>query len=95
MSIENLINTELKQANEKHDDSFNSRHEAFAVILEEYEETQELNEVFTSLLDSYWQCVKEDRPDDARAVLAKMYDVVTSAIEKWVQVATMCVKAGV
>lgn len=53
-SIEGLIEHELYEANQKFP-QFQSRHEAFAVMLEEYEElTNEIEDIETGILEDYW-----------------------------------------
>lgn len=88
--IRALIAKERTEADKTHP-LFVDNHQAYAVILEEMEETEE---VFTASLETLtymWNCVKMDLPIELEAINIKqqMVEVAAEAI----QVAAMCQKA--
>ena len=90
--VENLVEKELKSANEKFP-MFHSAHEGYAVILEEFEETQcELENLNNATCD-LWERVKDNATPErlnlhARAIKKYSINLACEAI----QVAAMAQK---
>jgi hypothetical protein len=61
--VTKLVDFELEMANKQHGERFNSAHEAYAVMKEEYEEAKEALERAESFLDlSFWEsCLRDGR----------------------------------
>ena len=55
-AVEGLVNRELELASEQHGNQFHSKHEAYAVIKEEYEEAKEAVDYSERLLNRFWNC---------------------------------------
>ena len=89
--IEELAAEELVDANTKHDPTFHSAHEAYAVLKEEVEELiEEVKEVEYNL-NVMWNKVKEDRSNKEVLTMMKYYAI--SAVQEAIQVIAMCDKA--
>lgn len=89
--IEELAAEELVSANTKHDPTFNSQHEAYAVIKEEVEEMlKEINWMQFSL-DRIWELTKSD--DNCTKLYEKLKESAISAVQEGIQVIAMCDKA--
>lgn len=59
--VTKLVDFELEMANKEHGERFNSAHEAYAVILEEYEEAKESLESAGGFLNhSFWVSCRHD-----------------------------------
>ena len=84
---------EYKRASEKYGAFNNSSHESYAVILEEYEETEEAAAHFLHSLQDYWEEVKENNTVAQNGFLQVMKNSAIHAAMEWVQVAAMCHKA--
>lgn len=57
--LEKLIENELKAANNKFP-PFQSRHEAYGVLLEEYEEIkEEIDDIGTGIIKDYWKLCRK------------------------------------
>ncbi len=69
---------------------FNSGHEAYAVIKEEYEEAVEEMDKFVDYASEYWEEVKNDRQSN---VLSNMREYAIKAAAELIQTAAMCEKA--
>lgn len=89
--IEELAIEELVDANTKHPPTFNSMHEAYAVIKEEVEEMQEDMKYIESNLELLWRSVKAD--DDGTHSLMRMKKLAITAVQEGIQVIAMCDKA--
>lgn len=88
--IHSLIEQELKEANEKFP-QFASDHEAFAVVLEEFQETKEELESCEGSLHFIWEQVKRNRSTHNDYIIMEKYAV--QLIQEAIQLAAMCRKA--
>ena len=87
--IQELADEELKEANEKYP-LFHSYHEAYAVILEEFEETEENVKTMGYCIQAMWGCVKRDKSIKKCVENLKNFALNTAA--EAIQVAAMCDK---
>ena len=88
--IEELVQEELKEANEIHP-AFASDHEAFAVVLEELEECEEELEACERHLNSIWKNTKQDLDTHALYYYLKQYAIRLA--QEAIQLAAMADKA--
>lgn len=89
--LQPLINEELEAANKEHG-QFHSLHEGYAVLLEEFEETQsELDEV-KRYMDYMWGHIKADSNDSTQHFAARVQTVAMRAAAEAIQVAAMALK---
>lgn len=88
--INRLVKKELEEANKVHP-MFQSNHEAYAVILEEVEETQDAMDGAKVHLKQFWDGVRNDcnYKDEIAILRGYAIEVAREAI----QVAAMCTKA--
>lgn len=87
--IQALAEEELKEANEKYP-LFHSDHEAYAVILEELEETEENVKAMGYCIQTMWDYVKRDKKPRKSVENLKNFALNTAA--EAIQVAAMCDK---
>lgn len=84
---------EKRRANKEHPPRFNSPHEGYAVILEEYEEVSEEQFYFKASLDSLWIAVRSDcTPDVLERILGTMKEQAINLVMEAIQVAAMTQK---
>lgn len=88
--IQKLVNKELKEANKKYP-LFHSDHEAYAVILEELEETEENIEAMRYCSAAMWCGIKRNKSVKNNVEALKKLALETAA--EAIQVAAMCDKA--
>lgn len=88
--IEELVQQELKEANEKHP-LFHSAHEAYAVIKEEVEEAESELELLQEQIGYMWMLIKNDNNMPLLLQKAKIYAENLAA--EAIQVTAMCQKA--
>lgn len=90
--VEALVSKELASANEQFP-LFNSVHEAYAIMKEEAEETQDALGHTGKALDKFWVGVKENLSQEwmERSIADVRKNALQTAIEA-IQVATMCDK---
>jgi hypothetical protein len=82
------------RADLKHSPGFASPHEAYAVILEEYDEAGEQELEFGGQLEDLRTSTKKDHSDSVLIKkLRAMQETAMRAAAEWVQVAVMCRKA--
>ncbi|EDS08254.1 hypothetical protein CLOSCI_00565 [[Clostridium] scindens ATCC 35704] len=87
-----LIDKELAAANEKFP-LFGSSHEAFAVILEEAEETKEEAQNLEILVNNFWIGVRENHsPEAAHEELTEIYRTALDLAVEAIQTAAMARK---
>lgn len=90
--IRDAIEAELVSANEKQP-PFTSLHEAYAVILEEFEETDDELMLCNECIQKAWHCIKDDNIQGALHYFARLkYRAERLAMEAC-QVAAMAIKA--
>lgn len=90
--IRDAVEAELIAANEKHP-PFTSLHEAYAVILEEFEEAKHELIACDKLIQEIWTCTKMDKIKVALAYFARLrYNAERLAMEAC-QMAAMAIKA--
>ncbi len=87
--IQALADEELKEANEKNP-LFHSDHEAYAVIMEELEETEENVKAMGYCIQGMWNYVKRDKKPRKSVENLKNFALNTAA--EAIQVAAMCDK---
>jgi len=61
--ITDLINEEMQRAVDMHGD-FNSEHEAFSVIQEEFEEIMEEIDILSEIPDAMWKIIRKKQPSN-------------------------------
>lgn len=88
--IHNLIEEELAEANKEHP-LFHSPHEAYAVILEELEETKEELAACEKRLDEIWNRIRKDCGTENLLYQMRSYAIFT--IQEAIQLGAMCQKA--
>lgn len=88
--IEELVQEELKEANEIHP-AFASDHEAFGVLLEEYEECEEELEACEMQLKRIWKQTKND--ENSHALYTYLKEHAKRLAAEAIQLAAMCDKA--
>jgi hypothetical protein len=69
---------------------FKSRHESYAVILEEFEEAEHEIEIVKDALNCYWSCVKQDVNESGE--LMAIAEKAISAAAELIQVSAMARK---
>lgn len=91
--LNTVIAAEIVRANKIHPPTFASAHEAYAVILEEFEETADELRTLEAKLDDFWRMVKkDDAPEKMIAQLDAAFETAGNLIAEAVQVAAMLVK---
>lgn len=84
---------EKLRANKEHPPYFNSPHEGYAVLQEEYEEASEELRYFKAQLDSLWIAIRHDREKDVLLrILASAREHATNLVMESIQVAAMVEK---
>ena len=90
-TIRGALKQELDYAIKDHGEKFNSTHEAYAVIKEEYEEAQIELEKAGDYLNDFWDSVKHDANGESE--LALMFNACVRTACEAIQTAAMCLKA--
>lgn len=90
--ITDCIEREYRRAAEKHGERHSSPHEAYAVILEEFEEAMEDIDAARRALNSMWSVAKNN--SSTLASVSTLETAATMAAAELVQVAAMAKKAG-
>lgn len=87
-SIEQLVEDELRLAQARFS-PFNSSHEGWAVIKEEFEELKEMVVELEGDLNKLWQGVRRDDYGSQQAAVTAMSNKTLKTIKEAVQVAAM------
>ena len=87
--INRLVKRELEKANKAYS-LFRNAHEAYAVILEEVQETEEMIEQVRVYLDQIWANVRTD--EDITEEVTIMEKCAIEVAREAIQVAAMCRK---
>ena len=74
---------------------FHSDHEAYAVLLEEWDELEEEIDHAAMCIDYLWTWIKEEDPDEILAWKQDMHHAIKDLIAEAVQVAAMLEKFSV
>jgi hypothetical protein len=94
--LKKLIENELKAANDKFP-PFQSRHEAYGVLLEEYEElSAEIDDIGTGILKNYWRLCRESKKRDseeAKKLLEALEAAINCSFQELIQLGAMIQKA--
>lgn len=91
--VQELVAFELERANTIHPPKFNSMHEAYAVILEEYEEAKEEFDHMAYPMHCMWFKTKENNIEGALIYADGVETRAIMAAAELIQVAAMCRKA--
>lgn len=94
-AVKPLVESELLMASKDHGDRFHSAHEAYAVILEEYEEAKESFDYVDDSIETFWGFVMTN---DNRHKKVLLDDIESKAIHtacECIQIAAMARKAQV
>ena len=90
--IDGIIKAELEAANKIHP-PFVDMHQAYAVMLEEYEETLVEIDSARELLKMYWTYTRNDDFESGRKCANQLLVIATRGIAEIVQLAAMAQKA--
>lgn len=82
---------EYSRSVKKFGEANNSPHESYAVILEEFEESETERQYFKNMIEGYWEKVKRNM--ETENMLGEMMLIAERAAAEWIQVAAMCFKA--
>ena len=90
--IKNAMLREHERSCAEHGERHASRHEGFAVILEEYEEALGAQAAYKKSIKAWWGDIKTNA-EDAEWQLGQMTAQALLAAAAWARVAAMCHKA--
>lgn len=71
---------------------FNSFHEFYGVLLEEFEETMENSDEFYSKMNKLWLAIRKDDTDCIKLNADRLYQIAFDNLCEWVQVCAVIVK---
>lgn len=92
-AVKGLVRKEYERAAERFGESFNSPHEAYAVILEEAQEAGlELMDLKYAI-DLFWESVKKDDTEFQKEALKDIEKYALNAACECIQIAAMAYKA--
>jgi len=92
--VERLVQEEYARASDQHGARFNSPHEAYSVMKEEFEEAvAECNIVNGVLNVEYWNSVKQDSDYIGNKVAGEIQKYAINAACEMIQLAAMALKA--
>lgn len=91
-AVGDLINNELKKAQEEYGKTFASAHEGESVIREEIKEAREEYNYMKLEFNEVWSAVRRDNTKEQLAGVIKVHARARRAIEELIQVCAMCEK---
>lgn len=91
--VETLVQKELESANKKYPATFRSRHEAYGVMLEEFEEAQDELENCEYCLNLFKDAMKMDGIINEENFLSKIKECAENLMAEAGQLAAMAQKA--
>lgn len=91
--VEALVQKELESANKKYPSTFRSRHEAYGVMLEEFEEAQDEIETCMSDLEIFKLYMKDDGGSGEKEILLDLKEHSENLMAEAGQLAAMAQKA--
>lgn len=92
-SVQNLVSEEYERAAARYGRQHSSQHEAFAVILEEYQETCTDVEEVGNRIDEFWKNVCTDDVTQNEPIAMQIHNAALLAACEAIQVAAMALKA--
>ena len=92
VQVENLVKSELSMAAKDWGDTFRSRHEGYAVLLEEYEELRDELEHIRWYVSALWDHVKEESAEYVQEDAEAIESFAVRAACEAIQVAAMAKK---
>jgi len=96
MILKKLIENELKVANDKFP-PFQSRHEAYSVLLEELQELQEeIDDISYGIIQDYWKLCRGSKkrgPEEAKRLLDCLETAINCAFKELLQLGAMVKKS--
>lgn len=92
-AVTELVEKELSLASEQHGEKFQSHHEAYAVILEEVEETLVEVEFVKHWIKVLWTAIKDDNFTNTETSFKLIEEKAILAACEAIQVAAMAEKA--
>jgi len=94
--LKKLIENELKAANDKFP-PFQSRHEAYGILCEEYEELcEEIDDIGEGILVDYWQLCRNSKncgPEEAKKLLEALESAINCGFKELIQLGAMIQKS--
>lgn len=84
--VNNLIQAEYDNACEKYGDKYNSLHEAYAVLLEEVEETEKEIRFLKRWLENIWESIKTNNKCYQNECIEQLEICVKNSIKEMAQV---------
>lgn len=88
--IDRLVKLELKESKQYYEEFFNSPHEGYAIIEEEFEEAEDEMRRLRNGIEALWDDVKEDNVDIYN--LMKMRETAKWCASEIIQTAAMIAK---
>ena len=91
--VKALVQKELESANKKYPSTFRSRHEAYGVMLEEFEEAQDELEVCMEVLETFKLYMKRDGGSGEKEFLLDLKEHSQNLMAEAGQLAAMAQKS--
>lgn len=91
--VSNIVEKEYDRASAQHGSTFNSIHEGYAVIKEEFDECHDELTLSEFFIDLYWKAVKNNNTEAQHDNLVRLYNKSMLAACEAIQTAAMIKKA--
>lgn len=91
--VEALVDLEHRTIVDKYGEGYNSAHEAYAVLLEEFQEAQEELVHMQAQLDNMWGAIREDTRKFIGTAVVRLEHHAKQLAAEAVQVAAVCKRA--